>query len=189
MVKLSDEFKEAVKAMPTKEKDKLLLRLIAKDELLVKKLTFQLLEAGDTLDERDTELRRLISGILRPVSYNTPGYLLLDMRTCNARITEHVKITKDKLGEVQLTSFMLKTAFENHFAMLQSFPAFRARTFVKYVITRTKAILNKAIKLHEDLHMEFVDDLNAVLKYIYQHPYTAERAAEEALPKNWEELL
>ncbi len=186
MEKLTDDFKEAVRAMPTKEKDKLLLRLVAKDKLLVKKLTFQLLEAGETLEDREEELKELISRILRPVTYNTPGYLLVDMRTCNARITEHIKITKDKLGEVQLTLFMLKTAFENHMTMLRSFPTFRARTFKKYVITRIKAILKKAEKLHEDLHMEFEEDMNVVLEYIYQFRPTADLALEEGVPKRWE---
>ena len=187
MIKLSEEFKEAVRAMPNKEKDKIFLRLIAKDELLVKKLSFQLLEGGDTVAEREADLRELIQHALRPVSYNTPGYLLLDMRSSNARITEHVKITKDKLGEVQITVFMLKLAFENHMSMLRKYPTFRTRTFTNYMITRIQSVIKKAERLHEDLHLEFSEDLNLVLDYIYQFEPTAKFAKEQDLVRRWGE--
>ncbi len=42
--KLPDELKAAISKMPDKEKDKLLFRLIAKEEALVNRLTFELLE-------------------------------------------------------------------------------------------------------------------------------------------------
>jgi hypothetical protein len=43
-MKIETEFKEAILAMPEKEKDKLLIRLIKKDKVLVNQLYFQLLE-------------------------------------------------------------------------------------------------------------------------------------------------
>ena len=44
MIKLTDQLKWAIVTMPGEEKDKLLLRLISKDDMLVKKLHHQLLE-------------------------------------------------------------------------------------------------------------------------------------------------
>ncbi len=187
MVKIPDDLKMAIKAMPIKEKDKLLLRLIAKDELLVKKLNFQLMEAAMSVDERVEEIQKFILHTLRPVDYNTPGYLRMDLSSCNVRITEHVKVTKDKLGEVNLTILMLKTAFDNHLSMLENFPAYRSRTFTKYVITRIKQLFKKTEKLHEDYFMEFADDFQLVLDYVFRFSPTESLAKMEGIPRYFAE--
>ena len=109
--KISDELKNALLRLPTKDKDKLLLRLIAKSDLLVKQLEFDLLEDKSTTDIRASNIRVKIEQQLQNStgSGQTPGYLLMDFRYSNPIITEHVKVTKDKYGEVSLVIFMLST--------------------------------------------------------------------------------
>ncbi len=52
MPALEPDLKQAIVRMPGVEKDKLLLRLIAKDATLSEKLQFELVERGQTIDER-----------------------------------------------------------------------------------------------------------------------------------------
>jgi len=52
MAKIEKELQQAIVAMPQKEKDKLLLRLIGKDDILIQQLTFTLVEESLTMESR-----------------------------------------------------------------------------------------------------------------------------------------
>ena len=188
MPKLDEQLKAAILRMPVKDKDKLLLRLAAKDEKLVRRLVFELLEGGETRDERAATLREEIAQSIVKSSqdYLTPGYLLLLLRHWNARINEHVLATKDKLGEVTLVLFMLAEAFRLRHKMLQSFPERRSDTFAPYVVKRTKTVLAKATKLHEDYFIEFRRDAQELLEHLWAFRPTAVVAKEQGLPRYWE---
>ena len=54
-IKLSPDFKKAITALSHKEKDKLLFRLLPKEEMLVAQLEFQLLEDGFQLIDEQTQ--------------------------------------------------------------------------------------------------------------------------------------
>lgn len=187
MSKIGDSLKAAIIRMPVKDKDKLLLRLVAKDQKLIQRLEFELLEGGETRDERAADLRQLIMANMSKTGaeYLTPGYLLLEMRDISGRITEHVNATKDKLGDIVLNVFMLETAFNRHYAMLQRFSLGRNDTFAKYVTQRMATILPKAEKLDPDLHLEFRKPLNAVLDFIWEFPPTRYYAEKKMLPRKW----
>ena len=184
MAKLDEKLKVAIVKMPAAEKDKLLLRLAAKDEKLVRRLVFELLEGGETRDERAAALREEIAEDLvnSGQDYTTPGYLLLYLRHWNARINEHVLATKDKAGEVSLVLFMLAETFRLRHKMLKSFPERRSDTFAPYVVKRTASILAKAKKLHEDYFMEFRRDAQELLEHIWDFKPTAALAKEQGLP-------
>ncbi len=188
MPKLDEQLKAAIARMPMAEKDKILLRLVAKDEKLVRKLVFELLEGGETRDERAAALREEIANDLVKAGKDhlTPGYLLLYLRHWNARINEHVLATKDKSGEVSLVLFMLAEAFRMHHKMLQKFPEKRSDTLAPYMVRRTAAILTKAKKLHEDYFMEFRRDAQELLEHIWSFRPTAVLAAEQGLPRYWD---
>ncbi len=188
MPKLDEQLKAAIARMPVAEKDKLLLRLVAKDEKLVRRLVFELLEGGETRDERASVLREEIAENLAKASaeHLTPGYLLLYLRHWNARINEHVQATKDKSGEVTLTLFMLAEAFRLHHEMLGSFPEKRSDTLAPYVVKRTATILGRANKLHEDYFIEFRRDAQELLEHIWAFRPTAVLAKEQGLPRSWD---
>jgi hypothetical protein len=64
--KLPDELKAAISKMPDKEKDKLLFRLIAKEEALINRLTFELLEGAGSQHRKGCDLRHpgvLLAGL------------------------------------------------------------------------------------------------------------------------------
>jgi hypothetical protein len=188
MPKLDDQMKVAIVKMPATEKDKLLLRLIAKDEKLVQRLIFELLEGGATCDARAAALKSQIQESLQQGrEYQlSPGLLLMYLRNWNARIAEHVQATKDKSGEVSLTLFMLAEAFRIHRSMLDGFSDFRSDTLAPYVVKRTKTILGKAQKLHEDYYIEFRRDVQELLQQIWSFRPTANYAKKEGLPKSWD---
>lgn len=187
-VKLEEQLKAAILRMPVKEKDKLLLRLVAKDRKLIRRLIFELLEGGETREERSEELRERITKELSPTGARdlSPGYLLLELRHWNARIAEHVQATKDKPGEVILTVYLLAEAFRRHIVMLNSFPERRQITFAPYVVRRTAMLLKKAGSLHEDYFIEFRKDMNELLQALHQFKYTAAMARQAGLPQQLE---
>ena len=103
MAKLIEkDLEQAIIALPAKEKNKILIRLINKDKVLVEKLHFQLLEHP----EFDLQLRQ--DAVLEEIE-NIKGYssikskdLLTLQRSYFAQIAHHKKITADKIGEVRL---------------------------------------------------------------------------------------
>lgn len=189
MSKLDEQLKAAIIRMPAAEKDKILLRLIAKDEKLVRRLIFELLEGGETRDERATALRaEIATSLTKSAASNliTPGYLLLELRHWNARINEHVLATKDKSGEVSLTLFMLAEGLRLHHSMLRKSSGRRTDTLVPYVVKRTSTILGKAKKLHEDYFIEFRHDAQTLLEEIWGFRPMAELAEELGLARCWD---
>ncbi len=187
MPKLDDQLKAAITRMPVAEKDKILLRLVAKDVKLVRRLIFELIEGGETRDDRAAELKEQIQkDLFNAQEYGmTPNFLLQYLRTWNARITDHVQATKDRSGEVSLTVFLLAEAFRIHGKMLDATPDWRSDKLAPYIVKRLKTIIGKAEKLHEDYFIEFRSDMQELLEHIWAFRPTQQYAKEAALPKEW----
>jgi hypothetical protein len=184
-IKIDTPLKQAIVAMPVTEKDKLLLRLIAKDGALVERLNFELLEGtNDDRERRSTEIRSAIERFFEQYHSDTPGWLLMDFRNFSGTISQHVKTTKDKLGEVSLNARLLALGFEKHHAMLHKMPK-RADTLAPYVVKKVQTLLNRAEKLHEDYHIEFRADLQATLDFIWSYPPMAALAEQIYLPRKF----
>ncbi len=182
MAELSKELQEAILAMPVKEKDKILLRLIVKDEKLCQKLEYELLEEGATLDERRQELRNFIEQMVRS-NHETHGWLMMYMRSVNGSITQHDKTTNDNYGEVSLTLHMLNRVYDEQMPHIQKY-SHRSDTLASYVAKRTQFILQKLEKMHPDYYIEFEDDVNKLLQRV--HTTAPSRYAQElGIPKKW----
>lgn len=112
-MKFDDEFKKAIANLLPKEKDKLILRFLRKDHILGNRLYFELL-SGDSVQDRRIIMEKHIRKELTKATkkYYSPGYLMGDMRSLSAEITEHVKIRKDKYGEASLNLLMLNQTFK-----------------------------------------------------------------------------
>lgn len=156
-VKLTSELKKAISALPSREKDKLLFRLVPKDEILVAQLEFRLLESGDTADLRREELRQTIERALQRAAnnYYSPGYLLLDIRAISGQINRHVKVTKDKYGEIELNLFMLNRTLELLGGQLRFASPWHSRTLNEYMAKRVLKLLKLLEKIPEDYHADF----------------------------------
>ena len=183
MSKISKELEKAIVGLPVKEKDKLLLRLIGKNELLVGQLQYQLLENESFLEERRDEIKKSILRVSK-MHHDTPGWMMMDMRDLNGRITNHVKITKDKYGEIELTLYLLNTVFDHKFKLLEKYNS-KSDTAALYIAKRTEFILKKLPKLHEDYYIEFESDVNKLLEQVHKYA-PAYYAKQMGLPKSWE---
>ncbi len=187
--KIADELKAAILHMPVKEKDKLLIRLIAKEPMLIKKLQFELLE-----DEVDMEAKRneIMEGAISVFSSedfhywsHTPGLVMMVLRDISGSISRHVKITKDKYGEVQLLVLLVNLPFRKQFAILNKNQQ-RADKFADYVCKKAQLALKKLEKLDRDYYLEFDKDVNEMLNYLHHYPPTAKLIETYFLPVSWD---
>ena len=177
---------EVLRMLTEVQKDKLLLKLFRKDPLLVEKLAFEFFEDKSDLNKRVNDIKQNIDKYLtlKYVPWDTPGDLMMQMRSLNASITEHVKITKDKHGEIELALLLLNTAFERFWTMLNE-KRQRSGTFSKYVVTRTVKVLQLLQKMHPDNDLDFKTDLNRLLAYLYEYSPTSYLARDEKLPPQY----
>ncbi|PLK46541.1 hypothetical protein [Emticicia sp. TH156] len=183
MAKLHKELEKAILDLPAKEKDKMLLRLIGKNNLLAQQLQYQLLENESFLDDRRDEIKKAIQ-LVSIMSHSIASWMLKDIRELNSKITTHVKVTKDKYGEIELTLYLLNTFFENQFKMLEKYST-KTDTLALYIARRTDFILKKMPKLHEDYYVEFEQEINKLLQRVNTYA-PAYYARQMGIPQKWE---
>jgi hypothetical protein len=183
MAKLEKDLQLAILSMPVKDKDKLLLKLVAKDDILIQQLQFTLVEEETTIEIRRDEIKNAIDKLYRLDAYSS-GYLMMDMRYLNAEITRHVKVTKDKYGEVELTLKLLKDCFEKQLKWITKYNA-KTDTLANYVAKRTDFLLKKVVKLHPDLQFDFYNDINSLLESVYSYA-PAYYASQMKIPRVFE---
>jgi hypothetical protein len=179
---LDADLKKAITTLPAPEKDKLLLKLIGKDPVLVEQLTFKLLERGRTLEDRRAVVRQTISR-LAAINESTAGWVMMNMRAVSGDITRHVKVTGDKYGEVELNLHLL-----NEFGTLraQQLTGFNPRTekAAAYMATRAQQTLKKLQKLDPDYYIEFERATNRMLTIVHTL-CSATYARQIELPQSW----
>ncbi len=169
------ELKKAVLALPQQEKDKLLVRLVGKDSLLMNQLHFQLLEDEADLDDRAEEAQRrlqqlfdrLPTSLSRLYPHHQAHALMVELKYGSGIINEHAAITKDKMSEVRLRLFLVSQAFAQFGALFQLQDSGATEKLYSYQAGRIKYILGKFSKLHEDLQFEFRDELNDALAFAH----------------------
>lgn len=168
--------KKAILELPQAEKDKLLVRLINKDAMLIKQLHFQLLEDEDDLDRRTEELlsklRQLIdraAGYIPNINqFRNADNLMGELKYGSGLINEHAAITKDKMSEVRCRLLLVSQSFAHFDELFEEHLYQRNDRLLKYQASRVKYILGKYDKLHEDLQFEFRDELNDALAFAHQ---------------------
>ncbi len=166
MYKISVDLKSCILATPQKEKDKLLLRLLAKDELLCEKLKFELLEEKSTLQLRRDELNETFLQMLTKVSSKTLGQSYYALREINSFINRHVKITKDQYGEVEMMLNVLLVFFEENSNQLAYYHSSYDAVYV-FICKRTEQLLKKTRKLHSDIQLDFLSKINLLLELVH----------------------
>lgn len=167
------ELKDAVLNLPQKEKDKLLVRLVSKDKMLMKQLHFQLLENQLDLDDRIESLKESLRELFstsRHAIKNIPQYtnykeLQALLRQGSGMINEHEKVTKDKYSEMECRLYLLREAFERFPSLFEASAVHAAFKLQVYVKARLKTTTNKFDKLHEDLQFDLNDDMQKILDF------------------------
>lgn len=180
------EFKEAIAELPSKEKDKLIIRLLRKDLPLANRLYFELID-DRSVDDRRIEMEERIKKKVKAMSdrYYSPGYLLMDVRYLSGEITEHVKTTKDKFGEASLNILMLQEVINcNSKRILKVNPA-KSKKLCVYIIARAFKILTLIVKLHEDYRIDFEEPLKKLGELIGANDKLMRTAIYHGLDVNW----
>ncbi len=180
------EFKAALAMLPSKEKDKLLWRLIKRDELLARRLEYELLAPYDAVDKRN-ELAALIQDKTISIVDRRErlSAILSQFRSLSGDISRHVYITKDKVGEIQLNFILLQQAMQ---LMGNSSYLFGGRATQKYIIYmlnklyRTTMLVNK---LHTDYHIELEDDAQKLGKIMQANPDLMKYVTHHKFNINW----
>lgn len=183
------ELKKAVLALPEREKDKLLVRLVGKDKMLMKQLHFQLLEDDLDLEERIETLQKQLSELfdhaakhIRNQRHNSSVLDLLSlMKSASGLVNEHEKVTKDKMSEVACRLFILAESTRRYPILFMNHYYTPEYKLAQYVVGRVKNLYGKYSKLHEDLQFEFRDEFQNVLDFLFSTP-TAKLLQEAKIP-------
>lgn len=181
----SKEFKQALSEFSSKEKDKLIFRLLKKDKLLSRKLYFELIEEETTDDKRNTMESYLKERITDLSKYiGNPKYFLVLVRKLSGEITEHVKVTTDKFGDVFLNLFLVNTILEHNDKLSrQRFDA--VYKLYIYLINKIIKALIQIQKLDEDYWLEFDEILTDIDFQLHENLYLEKLCINNGLDFNW----
>lgn len=181
----SKEFKAALSAFSDAEKDKLIFRLLKKDKLLSKKLYFELIDPETTDDKRNTMEENVEEKVHLASKYiGNAKYFLSVIRKISAEITEHIKITTDKFGEVSLNLLLISKILEyNADLSRQRFD--NVYKLYIYIINKVFRSLILIKKLDEDYWMEFNEYLRDIREKILQNHYLQKLCINNGLDFNW----
>ena len=175
-ITLNEEFKKAISNMPNKEKDKLLFKLLKKEETLVDKLQFELVENKETLPERREKIEKYINSALLDPYCNTPKEIAKWFRVFVMHINNHVKATKDIYGEIHLSLYMLNLSFQLHKFDINNARIGLVIAFNEFVAKRSLKILQLLPKIHKDYHIDFKENLQELGEHIQSAKRTKEMA-------------
>lgn len=181
----SKEFKQALSEFSSKEKDKLIFRLLKKDKLLSRKLYFELIDPETTDDKRNTMesyLKERITDLSKHIG--NPKYFLVLVRKLSGEITEHVKVTTDKFGDVFLNLFLVNTILEHNDKLSrQRFDA--VYKLYIYLINKIIKALIQIQKLDEDYWLEFDEILTDIDFQLHENLYLEKLCINNGLDFNW----
>ena len=182
----SKEFKKAIQELPNSEKDKLIFRLLKRDLDLANRLYFELVDVETVEDKRAAFEIEMIKKInYFSDRYYSVGYLLQDTRFLSGDINNHVKITKDKFGEISLNLKMLNHLLTINNKRIETVTYSKAYTLCIYVIARAFKILLLIKAIDEDYFLDFKENLSTLGKLIYDNPFLMHTAIDNDLDVNW----
>lgn len=188
-MKLSEhkDLKKEILALPVKEKDKLLLRLVAKDKVLTEHLHFLLLEDESNLNDRVAFIKNEISevlGELKTTPKTSAKDTLLVLRKLTKQINHFYKVTKADFEEIELKLLLFNTAPMTFRYKVYSLSKNHEQLLANYVVKSILILLRKFEKLHEDLQFDLKEELNNLLAKVYES-YMAKTALGLGLPKRF----
>jgi hypothetical protein len=172
-MKLSEhkDLKVEILGLPPKEKDKLLLRLVAKDKVLTEQLHFLLLEDESNLRDRVISIKATVLQTMEnsqsSKNINVKD-VLTNLRKLAKAVNHNFRVTKASFEDVDLRLFLFNNTLmvpkSNIFSSVKNYD----QIFVDYFVKATLVTLRKYKKLHEDLQFDLRDEFNKLLTKIYK---------------------
>lgn len=180
------EFKEALSRLPSKEKDKLILRFLRKDLNLAKRLHFELI-SEETVEQRREKLENHIRerAIDIKARFYSAGILMMEMRDLSGGITEHVRTTKDKYGEITLSLLMMIEVLKLNQDNINNSSPNNVYTLCVYCVAKAFKIIVLIDAFHEDYRLEFNDSLQELAEEFAKSDYLMKYSIKNGLDLNW----
>lgn len=181
----SKEFKAALSNFSAIEKDRLIFRLLKKDKLLSKKLYFELIDT-ETTDQKRNQMEEVIEERVSLASkyIGNPKYFLVLIRKISAEITEHVKITTDKFGDIALQLFLVNQILENNDKLNHQRFDNIYKLYIYLINKLLKAIISIK-KIDEDYWMELNEILESIESKIHENRYFEKLCINNSFDFNW----
>ncbi|WP_411811895.1 deoxyuridine 5'-triphosphate nucleotidohydrolase [Chryseobacterium scophthalmum] len=181
----SKEFKAALSQLSSVEKDRLIFRLLRKDEILSKKLYFELIDE-ETVDQKRDAMEELIKEKVEYASkyISNQKYFIVLIRKISAQITEHVKVTTDKFGDISLNLLLINEILESNEKLSRQ----RFNDVYKlylYIINKIVKALALTKKLDEDYWMEIDEYLSVAHEKITANIYLEKLFINNGIDFNW----
>lgn len=181
----SKEFKQALSEFSPIEKDRLIFRLLKKDKLLSKKLYFELIDPETTDQKRNQMEQNIEDKVLLASKYiGNPKYFLVLSRSISAEITEHVKVTTDKFGEIYLHLFLVSKILESNEKLNEQRFDNVYKLYI-YLINKIVRALLLIRKIDEDYWLEFDDLLSEIDFKIHENIYLEKLCINNSFDFNW----
>ena len=185
-MEFTEDFKDALKNLPDKEKDKLLLRLLKKDLKLARLLHSNLLDHRSVEERRQAMEVEVLEKTNKMIeTYYSPGYLMMDMRFLSGEISEHLRLTKDKFGEVILNLLMLSEVLKKGNKIILEAKPGKSHKLILYIIARTFKLLVLSTKLHEDFLIDLQEGFRELGMLIGNNHSLMKAAIYNGLDVNW----
>lgn len=181
----SKEFKTALSLLTPVEKDRLIFRLLKKDKILSKKLYFELIDT-ETADQKRDAMEEYIRERVEFASkyISNQKYFVVLIRKLSAEITEHVKVTTDKFGDVSLNLFLINRILDDNDKLGRQ----RFNDIYKlylYLINKVVKSLLLIKKLDEDYWMELDELLSELHDKITSNVYLEKLFINNGIDFNW----
>jgi len=187
MEKDEKEFKRTLSELSHKEKDRLIWRLLRKDWYLREQLHFNMVDTRGVEELRE-ECAELVKDKVEKLGYK--GAYMAQMqrfiRYVSGDISHHVRITKDKYGEIELNLVMLNELLREHqvFIINSDSEKYKRKLFL-YVVNRIFRTMGQLQKIHEDLRLDFSEAFERLGTNIQDIPELNELADENGLEIHW----
>lgn len=181
----SKEFKAALSNFSSIEKDRLIFRLLKKDKLLSKKLYFELIDT-ENVDQKRSQIEDIIDEkVIAASKYISNGkYFLLLIRKISAEITEHVKVTTDKYGDISLNLYLVNEILRNNEKLNQQRFDVIYKMYI-YLMNKIVKALILTKKIDEDYWMEIDQILEEVETKIHENKYLEKLFINNGIDFNW----
>ena len=181
----SKEFKAALSQLSTVEKDRLIFRLLRKDEILSKKLYFELIDE-ETVDQKRDQMEDLIKEKVEYASkyISNQKYFIVLIRKISAQITEHVKVTTDKFGDISLNLLLINEILESNDKLSRQRFSDVYKLYL-YIINKIVKALTLTKKLDEDYWMEIDEYLSITHEKITENIYLEKLFINNGIDFNW----
>jgi hypothetical protein len=168
MPRLSKQFKDAIRQIPSDDLQKLVIELAGKKKDIHDIINVRFVEKEGAEDELFESTKAEINGEMHwlrglgPV----PKRVARSMAHCVKLITHFAKVTKNKQREADLLNFLIGITFRKYEGNLGTCWT----VFDSKLGTTTKRFHTLVTKnLHEDLLMDYRDDLNLYLCLLHKN--------------------